>query len=208
MLHRFPLLLRTSKKLAEIAGAGCASAVVAFLLGNWHEPAATAANSANAPAVVRLAPADEDMIRAVRQESATLVAHLRAGPPGTSATTAAPAVAATTSPTGAASASVGSKTAKPTSMQPRKEPKTVRAGTPETKPRAIEPAPVAAVAAPPALPASRPANTPVIETTEERVAQVSTTQPPQLLGIKPLSTWFSDVPRPPAGIGGESSRSM
>jgi hypothetical protein len=200
MLHRFPLLLRTSKKLAEIAGAGCASAVVAFLLGNWHEPAATAANSANAPAVVRLAPADEDMIRAVRQESATLVAHLRAGPPGTSATTA-PVVAATTSP-------AGSKTAKPTSMQARKEPKMVRAGTPETKPRAIEPAPVAAVAAPPALPASRPANTPVIEPTEERVAQVSTTQPPQLLGIKPLSTWFSDVPRPPAGIGGESSRSM
>jgi hypothetical protein len=208
MLHRFPLLLRTSKKLAEIAGAGCASAVVAFLLGNWHEPAATAANSANAPAVVRLAPADEDMIRAVRQESATLVAHLRAGPPGTSATAAAPVVAATTSPAGAASASTGPKAAKPMSMQPRKEPKTVRAGTPETKPRAIEPAPVAAAAAPPALSPSRPANTPVIEPTEERVAQVSTTQPPQPFGIKPLSTWFSDVPRPPVGIREESSRSM
>ena len=208
MLHRFPLLLRTSKKLAEIAGAGCASAVVAFLLGNWHESGVTAANSANAPAVVRLAPADEDMIRAVRQESATLVAHLRAGPPGTSTTAAAPTVAATTSPASAASASAGPKTAKPIPVQPRKEPKTVRAGTPETKPRAIEPAPIAAVAAPPTLPASRPANTPVIEPTDERVAQVSTDQPSQLLGIKPLSTWFSDVPRPPAGIGGEASRSM
>ena len=53
--------------------------LVAFLLGNSHDQPASAAGATNAPAVVRLAPADEEMIRAVRQQSASLVAHLRTG---------------------------------------------------------------------------------------------------------------------------------
>jgi len=67
-MQRFPFVLRTGKKILEIAGAGCASAVVAFLLGGPHEQPSSAATNTNTPAVVRLAPADEEMIRAVRSE--------------------------------------------------------------------------------------------------------------------------------------------
>jgi len=61
MVQRFPFVLRTGKKILEIAGAGCASAVVAFILGSPHEQPSSAATNTNTPAVVRLAPADEEM---------------------------------------------------------------------------------------------------------------------------------------------------
>src|SRR5919201_1150386 len=109
MLQRFPYLLRTGKKLLEIAGAGCASALVAFLLGNSHEQPTSVAAATNAPAVVRLAPADEEMIRAVRQESASLVAHLRTGAQGPTAGTA----AAGTVAAGAATSPKTAKTSPP-----------------------------------------------------------------------------------------------
>src|SRR5919201_6701251 len=114
MLQRFPYLLRTGKKLLEIAGAGCASALVAFLLGNSHEQPTSVAAATNAPAVVRLAPADEEMIRAVRQESASLVAHLRTGAQGPTAGTAAGGTVA-----GAATSPKTAKTSPP--AQARRE---------------------------------------------------------------------------------------
>jgi hypothetical protein len=207
MLQRFPYLLRTGKKLLEIAGAGCASALVAFLLGNSHEQPTSAAGATNAPAVVRLAPADEEMIRSVRQENASLVAHLRTGTQAASAPTG--TAAAATIPAGAAVAPTNAKTAKtlpPT--QARREAKATRAAVPETKPRAPEPAPAASAIQAPVAPTARPQVTANIEV-EPRVAQASTSQADsaQVL-FKPISTWFSDVPRPPVGIGEDPSRSM
>jgi len=58
---RFPTLRRVLTKMIEVAGAGCASAIAAFLLGNSHE--AERPPMPVPPAVVQLAPADEQMIR-------------------------------------------------------------------------------------------------------------------------------------------------
>jgi hypothetical protein len=215
MWQRFSFLLRAGKKLIEIAAAGCASAVVAFLLGNSHEPASPAAiTSTSAPAVVRLAPADEEMIRAVRQESATLVAHLRSGPqPGTTSPIGVALPASGAAATGAAASSTSAKQAKtmptPPPASPRKEAKVSRPPAAETKARTVEPAPTVAVAPPPPPPV-RPQSTATVEMSEPRLAQAAggAAESGQPLGIKPISQWFSEIPRPPVGIGEDSSRSM
>ena len=75
MLGRFPHLSKVMIKILEIGGAGCASAIAASLLGSAHEPAHPPA--VMPPAVVQLAPADEQMIKRVRDESAALVEKLR-----------------------------------------------------------------------------------------------------------------------------------
>jgi hypothetical protein len=214
MGQRFSFLLRAGKKLIEVAAAGCASAVVAFLLGNSHEPAPpTAATSASAPAVVRLAPADEEMMRAVRQESATLVAHLRSGPqPATASTTAVAAPANGTTAAGAAAISTPARQGKtipaPPPTSPRKEAKVSRPPAGEIKVRTVEPTPSLAV--PPPAPPVRAQTTATLETSEPRLAQASGVgaESDQALGIRPISKWFSDVPRPPVGIGEDASRSM
>jgi ribonuclease E len=218
MLPRFPFLLRTGKKFLEIAGAGCASAVVAFLLGNSHEQSVPLASSAGAPAVVRLAPADEEMIRAVRQENATLVAHLRTGSPRASApaTTASGIVAPATTPSAATGGTAAAKTVKPAPAQARKEAKVPRPAAEakaadtkvaDTKPRPVEAAAVTAAPAPAAQPA-RPASTAATETPEPPLTPASAVQAEsgQTLGIKPLSSWFADIPRPPVGIGESVTR--
>jgi hypothetical protein len=68
MIAQFPHLPMLGTKLLEIAGAACASACVALLLGNLRE----APYPPIAP-IVRLAPADEQLIRDVREGSAALV---------------------------------------------------------------------------------------------------------------------------------------
>jgi len=73
MPARFPRLRKLVTKALEIAGAACASALTAVVLGNMREPPREPAT----PAVVRLAPADEQMIRYVRDESLALVEQLR-----------------------------------------------------------------------------------------------------------------------------------
>ena len=97
MLGRFPHLSKVMIKILEIGGAGCASAVAASLLGSAHEPAHPPA--AMPPAVVQLAPADKQMIKRVRDESAALVEKLRTA---TDAHSAAPASATAASPAPAA----------------------------------------------------------------------------------------------------------
>jgi len=209
MVQRFPFVLRTGKKILEIAGAGCASAVVAFLLGGPHEQPSSAATLANTPAVVRLAPTDEEMIRAVRHDSAALVAHLRGGAQQTAGTTA--ATSATSSAGVVVSTSASSKSPKTTPPQTRREAKVGRPPVAETKPHTPEPSPVAVAAAPAPVPqATRPQAPATVETTEPRLAQASTVPADsgQLLGIKPISTWFSEVPRPPVGIGESPARAM
>ena len=210
MVQRFPFVLRTGKKILEIAGAGCASAVVAFLLGGPHEQPSSAATNTNTPAVVRLAPADEEMIRAVRHDSAALVAHLRGGAQQTPAATTA-ATSATSSGGAVVSTSTSSKPAKTAPPQTRREAKVGRPPVAETKPHTPEPSPVAVAAAPAPVPqATRPQAPATVETTEPRLAQASTVPADsgQLLGIKPISTWFSEVPRPPVGIGESPARAM
>ena len=64
---RFPTLRRFLIKMIEVAGAGCASAIAAFLLGHSHEAERPPMPMPVPPAVVHLAPADEQMIRYVKQ---------------------------------------------------------------------------------------------------------------------------------------------
>jgi len=71
MWGRFPLT-RVAIRVIEIAGAGLTSALVAYLIGRI-EPA----QPAPPPAVVHLAPADEEMIRTVRSDQAALLDQLR-----------------------------------------------------------------------------------------------------------------------------------
>jgi hypothetical protein len=71
MWGRFPLT-RVAIRVLEIAGAGLTSALVAYLLGRT-EPTPPAPP----PAVVHLAPSDEEMIRTVRSDQAALLDQLR-----------------------------------------------------------------------------------------------------------------------------------
>jgi hypothetical protein len=73
MVAQFPHLSQLGTKLLEIAGAACASACVALLLGNLRE----APYPPIAP-IVRLVPADEQLIRDVREESVALVEQFHA----------------------------------------------------------------------------------------------------------------------------------
>src|SRR5437588_229447 len=63
-----PSLSRIVIKALEIAGAGLTSALVAYLIGRAGLPAAP--TSPPVPAVVQLAPADEEMMRSVRNDRA------------------------------------------------------------------------------------------------------------------------------------------
>jgi hypothetical protein len=71
MSGKFPIS-RLLIRILEIAGAGLTSALVAYLLGRTDTPPPV-----SPPAVVHLAPADEDMIRTVRNDQAALLDQLR-----------------------------------------------------------------------------------------------------------------------------------
>lgn len=126
MLARFPRLSKVATKILELAGAGCASALAASLLGNTRE----AAPPPSPPAVVRLAPIDEQMIRFVRNEGIPLVEQLRSVSDQHSAS--APSPTSLPQP---------SKPAKVASSTPaRREPKSTPAPVIEAKQRPAEPA--------------------------------------------------------------------
>src|SRR5215475_5805265 len=72
---RFPWLTKVVIRVLEIAGAGLTSALVAYLLGRTDAPAPPP--PPQVPAVVHLAPADEEMIRSVRNDQAALLDQLR-----------------------------------------------------------------------------------------------------------------------------------
>jgi len=72
---RFPWLTKVVIRVLEIAGAGLTSALVAYLLGRTDAP--TPPPPPPVPAVVHLAPADEEMIRSVRNDQAALLDQLR-----------------------------------------------------------------------------------------------------------------------------------
>jgi hypothetical protein len=212
MLGRFPHLSKVAIRILEIGGAGCASAIAASLLGSAHEPAHPPA--AMPPAVVQLAPADEQMIKRVRDESAALVEKLRTA---TDAHSAAPASATAASPAPAA-AVASPKPAKTVSgAAPRREQKPVRAqaeARPEAKQRTPEPLPTQATGS---LPSQRVGSAAANDARDERPTNVAagpnewpstpTTQVPSRLWSG-ASTSLRDAPRPPVAVGEFVSSSM
>ena len=212
MLGRFPHLSKVAIRILEIGGAGCASAVAASLLGSALEPAHPPA--AMPPAVVQLAPADKQMIKRVRDESAALVEKLRTA---TDAHSAAPASATAASPAPAA-AVASPKPAKTVSgAAPRREQKPVRAqaeAKPEAKQRAPEPLPTQATGS---LPSQRVGSAAANDARDERPTNVAagpnewpstpTTQVPSRLWSG-ASTSLRDAPRPPVAVGEFVSSSM
>ena len=211
MLGRFPHLSKVMIKILEIGGAGCASAVAASLLGSAHEPAHPPA--AMPPAVVQLAPADEQMIKRVRDESAALVEKLRTA---TDAHSAAPASATAASLAPAATAASAKPTKTVSAAAPRREQKPVRAqaeAKPEAKQRAPEPLPTQATIS---LTSQRVGSAAANDARDERLTNVAAgpnewpstqTQVPSRLWSG-ASTSLRDAPRPPVAVGEFVSSSM
>jgi hypothetical protein len=206
MLGRFPRLSKLAIRILEIAGAGCASALAALVLGNAHEPSRPPAP----PPVVRLAPADEQMIRYV--QSVALVEQLRSASDARNGAAIAPAAAATPTP----------KPAKATTAAPtRREQKANRAQPPEAGQRPGEPLPIqSAMASPGPEPARAPAGnaavasdardgraTPAAAAASESGLSSPQTQVPSRLWPAAASS-LRDAPRPPVGVGVSPSSSM
>jgi DNA polymerase III subunit gamma/tau len=214
MLARFPRLSRLATKVLEIAGAACASTFAAVMLGNSREPPRPPA-----PAVVQLAPADEQMIRHVREESVALAEQLRSASDARNAVPATPAAA-----TPAATA----KPAKAAASAPaRKEQKASRTPTGEAKQRTAESLPVQSATA---APEWEPARVPPPAWEAARVAPAAgdardgritaTAAAPADAGLPatptavPSRLWpaaassLRDAPRPPLGVGEFLSSSM
>lgn len=211
MLGRFPHLSKVMIKILEIGGAGCASAVAASLLGSALEPAH--APAAMPPAVVQLAPADKQMIKRVRDESAALVEKLRTA---TDAHSAAPASATAASPAPAATAASAKPAKTVSAAAPRREQKPVRAqaeAKPEAKQRAPEPLPTQATIS---LTSQRVSSAAANDARDERLTNVAAgpnewpstqTQVPSRLWSG-ASTSLRDAPRPPVAVGEFVSSSM
>jgi hypothetical protein len=214
MLARFPRLSRLATKVLEVAGAACASTFAAVMLGNSREPPRPPA-----PAVVQLAPADEQMIRHVREESVALAEQLRSASDARNAVPATPAAA-----TPAATA----KPAKAAASAPaRKEQKASRTPTGEAKQRTAESLPVQSATA---APEWEPARVPPPAWEAARVAPAAgdardgritaTAAAPADAGLPatptavPSRLWpaaassLRDAPRPPLGVGEFLSSSM
>ena len=212
---RFPTLRRCLTKMIEIAGAGCASAVAAFLLGNSHE--AERPPVPVPPAVVHLAPADEQMIRHVRDESAALAEQLR-NTADVRTSTAGTVPATAPAPAPAAQNPAKSASNAPANQPARREQKTTRTTTVEAKPRPADPPPVAAAVAPYGTDHSPWANARPVESKEIRVSAPSAAVPTESSSPAPAQVpsrlWpaaassVRDAPRPPIGVGEFTSSSM
>lgn len=200
MLARFPRLSKVATKILELAGAGCASALAASLLGNTRE----AAPPPSPPAVVRLAPIDEQMIRFVRNEGVPPVEQLRSVSDQHSAS--APSPTSLPQP---------SKPAKVASSTPaRREPKSTPAPVIETKQRAPEPPGVQSTTVSTGAEATRGATSPAAAS--ERMppppsaagdipSSSAQTQVPLRLWPTAATTALPDAPRPPVGVGDQRS---
>ena len=197
MLARFPRLSRIATKILEIAGAACASTLAAILLGNTREPT----RPPEQPALVRLAPADEQMIRFVRDEGAALVEQLRTASDARKPSV--PAAEPQSSPPKPAKAAA-------TSAPPRREQKPNRVAVIEPKQRPAEPPPAQStpVSAAEATHAGTSATAtsdrmpPPPSTAGEPFSHSSTqTQVPLRLWPAAVTTSLPDAPRPPAAVG-------
>jgi hypothetical protein len=220
---RFPTLRKLLIKMIEVAGAGCASAIAAFLLGNSHEAERPPMPVTSPPAVVHLAPADEQMIRHVRDENAALAEQLRNSSDTRSAAAGAIPVAPASAP------AIQQKPAKAASNTPaRREQKPTRTAAAEAKPqraaesqRTAEPAPAqtasaATVTTPYGTDRAPGANARALESSDVRVtaAPAVPTESSQVPAQVPSRLWpaavssVRDAPRPPLGVGEYLSSSM
>jgi len=207
MLARFPRLSKVTIKILEIAGAGCASALAATLLGNTREASHPPAPP-TPPAVVRLAPVDEQMIRFVRDEGSALVEQLRSASDQRSASAPSPAPV--------------SQAAKPPKPAPvvasRREQKSTAAPGVEAKQRPTEAPTVHAAGAAAGSEAVRGVAAPAAPNPERMPPPPSAatelgwpsaqTQVPLRLWPAATTTSLPDAPRPPASVGEFVSRSM
>jgi hypothetical protein len=220
MLARFPRLGKLVTKALEIAGAACASALTAVVLGNTREPP----REPPTPAVVRLAPADEQMIRYVRDESLAMVEQLRGASDARSQVAHVPPAAAP-----------AAKPAKPatTTAANRREQKASHAQAADLRQRPGEPAMAQSAAPSPGLDPARVRAILDARATEPRdgganpsVTATSGSEPdvlslrsqipsPQVRVVQvPSRLWPAavssspDAPRPPIGVGANPSSSM
>jgi hypothetical protein len=206
MLGRFPHFSRVAIKLVEVAGAGCASAVVAFMLDNSRHPPVVP--TVQPPAVVRLAPADAQMIETVRSESVALAEHLRSELE-TRSTASAPLPPS--KPVKAAVAPAPKRDQKPARPQAVE----VKPRVPEAKPVQIEAKTVVPEAKPvlsgvpypdPAVPYPA-ATTTTSADSADRPSTLTAGKEQSSAPTAPSSSWLArlgsaaDIPRPPVAIG-------
>ncbi len=207
MLGRFSNLSRFAIKLIEVAGAGCASAIVAFALDNSRHPPIVPA--VPPPAVVRLAPADAQMIETVRSESVAL-AHLR----GELEARAAPAPLPPAKPVKPATSPAAKRDQKPPHLQAAEVKQRVPEAKPvqiEAKPGVLEAKPVLNVVPypdPSAVPYPAPPSPTTSTDSADRTSAVTAGKDQGLAPPAPRSSsWLArlgsaaDIPRPPAAVG-------
>jgi hypothetical protein len=197
---RFAFLSRFGVKFVEVAGAGLASALCAYCLGQiGQQPAAP-------PPIVQVLPASADTIRTARDDRALLAALARKDrDTATKPEQAAPAPAA----------AAGSKPAKPApTVQTRRNQKTEQAAPGEPQPRASEPLPIQ-----PPIAASNSAPKPAVQASPALLGRdgFATSGPsgheederPLFARLKQIPSWFLPdndrifgvVPRPPMPVG-------
>jgi hypothetical protein len=198
MQPKSAVLSRFLVRLVEITGAGLASAVCAYGLGQIGKPATSA------PAPVQVSAVSEDTIRMVRDDHALLVelvkkeAEAQKKPESVAAVASTPAAAPTVAP--------APKPAKPTqTVQPRRNQKPEQPPLAETRSRQGELKPgqpselapkTAAQSVEPALPREGPAP-----------SEANTAVQDRPLFARLMPSWFSpghdrsDVPRPPKPVG-------
>jgi len=166
------------------------------------------------PAVVHLAPADEQMIRHVRDENAALAEQLRNTADARSSTA---GTVPATAPAPAAQKPAKSASNVPASTPARREQKTTRTTPVEAKQRPADPPPVAAAVAPYGTDHSPWANVRPAESKEIRVSAPAVAAPTESSPAPaqvPSRLWpaaassVRDAPRPPIGVGEFTSSSM
>jgi hypothetical protein len=212
MHGRFPHLSAFAKKFLEICGAGLASAVIALFIGQTDKPAAPLAT------VVYLSPADEQMIKIMRDDRAALLERLRSQP---DVRTTPPAAAVSTPAAGAAVAATPPKSAQAASS--RREPKPERAAAATAaKQRSDERQPVQPAVTGKPLQVITVASHPVAsyaEASEPRnlpAPTVAAADSDWVTALKQIPGWFwpagggvsLEVPRPPLPVGNFLSRMM
>jgi hypothetical protein len=196
---RFSFLSRFLVKFIEVAGAGLASAVCAYFLGQIGE------RPLPPPPIVHVSPANDDTIRMARDDHALLAELVRKEAENQKKPENAAAAPTTVS---------APKLAKPApAAQPRRNQKPEQAALGEAKPRATEPLPIqppmaasnstakaAGQNAEPPLGREAPAASGSAGGEEER---------PLLARLKQVPSWFlpendrlfGDLPRPPMPVG-------
>jgi hypothetical protein len=183
---KFAFLSRFGMKFVEVGGAGVASALCAYFLGQINQPSAPPPP----PPIVQVMPASEDALRMARDENALLAALVRKEADSQAKTESAPA-------TPAAGSAVAAKPAKPAQAEPaRRSQKPAQAA--QAEPLPIQP-PISATASAPAP--ARPASESLVARDEG--------DGPLLTRIKQIPSWFlpendrifGEVPRPPMPVG-------